>query len=168
MDRAAAYATAPLSASGHINCSPKGGDTLRVVGEREIAYLDLTGSGVETIAHLQENKRIIVMLAAFSGPPRVVRLHGQGEVIYPQDARFRLLKTQFTDFPGIRAMILINITRISDSCGMSVPFFEHVGYRDQLDRWAEQKGKSGLIEYREKKNRQSIDGLPGYEDALTR
>lgn len=157
-------ATAPLSPEGHVNCSPKGGDTLRVVAERELAYLDLTGSGVETIAHIQENRRIVVMLCAFSGAPRIVRLHGEGETLYPTDARFPLLRTQFPDFPGIRAIVRVTVTRISDSCGMSVPFYDHVGYRDQLDHWAERKGDTGLADYRREKNSRSIDDLEGYKD----
>jgi hypothetical protein len=157
--------TAPLAGDGHVNCSPKGGDTLRIMGERELAYLDLTGSGVETIAHLQENGRIVVMLCAFSGAPRIVRFHGKGEVIYPKDGRFQLLRTHFAAVPGVRSIIHVVVDRISDSCGMSVPYFDYVGHRPQLDDWAKRKGEAGLEEYRREKNQKSIDGLPGHNFA---
>ncbi|HUF60636.1 MAG TPA: pyridoxamine 5'-phosphate oxidase family protein [Verrucomicrobiales bacterium] len=155
-------ATAPLSVSGHVNCSPKGGDTFRVVGEREAAYLDLTGSGIETAAHVQENGRIVLMFCAFEGPPKIVRVHGEGEVIYPEDSRFAGLAQEFGSHRGVRAIIRVSITRISDSCGYSVPLYAFIGDRDALDRWAQQKGDDGLAAYRQEKNRASIDGVPGY------
>lgn len=156
-------ATAPLSAGGHVNCSPKGGDTFRVLGPREVGYVDLTGSGVETIAHLQENGRIVVMACAFEGAPRIVRLHGQGEVVYPHDPRFTLLAFQFTCPPGIRAIIRIEVQRISDSCGFGVPFYDFVEERDTLHRWTEKRSEVDLKTYREEKNAQSIDGIIGYK-----
>ena len=158
-------ATAPLSAAGHVNCSPKGGDTFRVLGEREAAYVDLTGSGVETTAHLQENGRIVVMFCAFEGAPKIVRLHGRGEVVYPADGRFSLLSLQFPKLTGVRAIIRIDVSRVSDSCGFSVPFYDFVEDRDALDQWAEKKGAAGLAAYRSEKNRESIDGIPGYASA---
>lgn len=158
-------ATAPLSASGHVNCSPKGGETFRVLGEREIAYLDLTGSGVETIAHLQENERIVVMFCAFAGGPKIVRLHGRGEVLYPNHPQFALVALQFPSMPGVRAIIRVEVSRISDSCGYAVPFYDFVENRTTLDDWVEKKGEGGLAAYREEKNAQSIDGIPGYHPA---
>lgn len=154
--------TAPLAGEGHVNCSPKGGDTLRILGDDEIIYADLTGSGIETIAHLQENGRIVIMLCAFSGPPRIVRFHGRGETIYPSDPRFPLLNSHFAELTGLRAIVRVSVSRISDSCGMSVPFYEYLEPRDALDRWAEAKGPEGLEAYRREKNQRSIDGLPGY------
>lgn len=159
-------ASAPLSSEGHINCSPKGGDLFRVLGEREVAYADLTGSGAETTAHLQQNGRIVVMFCAFEGPPKILRLHGRGEVIYPGDARFALLAPQFPDVPGIRSVIRIDVTRVADSCGYSVPHFDFVSNRDALTQWAERKGPAGLSEYRAQKNAASIDGIPGYAEAI--
>jgi hypothetical protein len=144
-----------------VNCSPKGGDTLRVLGEREIAYLDLTGSGIETIAHLQENGRIVIMACAFEGPPKIVRLHGRGEVVYPTDPRHGLLATAFPPQAGARAIIRVVVDRISDSCGFGVPLLEFAAERDQLARWTEQKG-AALRAYRREKNARSIDELPGY------
>jgi len=154
--------TAPLSATGHVNCSPKGGDTFRVLGEREVAYADLTGSGIETAAHLQENGRIVVMFCAFEGGPKIVRFHGRGEVIYPNDPRFALLALQFPAQMGLRSIIRIEVSRISDSCGYAVPYYDFVCERDALDHWAEKKGDEGLALYRAEKNQQSIDGLAGY------
>lgn len=154
-------ATSPLASDGHVNCSPKGGDTFRVLSEREVAYLDLTGSGVETIAHLQENGRIVVMFCAFAGPPKIVRFHGTGTVVFPDEADYASLAARFSPQVGARAIIRITVSRVSDSCGFAVPRMDWVGARDALDKWADTKGPEGLVEYRRRKNRQSIDGLAG-------
>lgn len=153
-------ATAPLAADNHINCSPKGGDAFRVLGPLEVAYADLTGSGIETVAHLRENGRIVVMFCAFEGGPKIVRLHGRGEAITVGDGRFAALKRQFSELVGLRAIIRITVTRISDSCGYAVPRYDFVEHRDVLDKWAETKGPAGLEDYRTQKNRTSIDGMP--------
>jgi len=153
--------TAPLSADGHLNCSPKGSDTFRVLGGREVAYLDFTGSGIETVAHIQENSRIVIMFCAFSGAPRIVRLHGKGRVIYPNTGDFERLKALFPHSVSTRAIIGVTLTRISDSCGWGVPLYDFAGSRDALEKWANQKGAEGLSEYRVAQNRTSIDGLPG-------
>lgn len=158
-------ATAPLAGDGHVNCSPKGLDTLRVLGPRKVAYLDLTGSGAETIAHLRENGRIVFMFCALSGPPRIVRFHGKGEVVTPTLPRWPELRPLFPDYPGARAIICAEITRISSSCGYAAPKFEHVEDRDALERWAEVKGTDGLATYREQHNARSIDGLPSLDAA---
>lgn len=157
-------ATAPLAADGHVNCSPKGGDTFRVLDERQVAYLDKTGSGIETIAHLHENARIVVLFCAFEGPPRIVRLHGAGEVVYPDSPDYSSLTARFGSVTGARAVIRVRVERISDSCGYAVPRFEYIGEREGLDRWAEKKGTDGLRTYRDQKNARSIDGLPGYRE----
>lgn len=157
-------ATAPLSAEGHVNCSPKGLDTLRILGPREIAYLDLTGSGAETIAHLRENGRIVIMFCAFEGPPRIVRLHGQGSVVLPASAEWPRLRAQFPGQPGDRAIIRVEATRISDSCGFGVPLYEFVEERRALPQWSDTKGPGGLVRYQQDKNAQSIDGLPALGD----
>ena len=156
-------ATAPLAASSHLNLSPKGGDTFRILSDREVAYLDFTGSGIETIAHLRENGRIVVMFCAFDGPPNIVRLHGSGKVLYPDDAQFKQWINLFPPLPGARAIIHVTVSRISDSCGFSVPLYDFVAHRDVGEKWATQKGPDGLAEYRAQKNRASIDGLPGYQ-----
>jgi hypothetical protein len=156
-------ATAPLALDGHVNCSPKGGDTFRVVNDLEVAYVDLTGSGIETAAHVQENGRVVVMFCAFSGPPKIVRLHGTGKVIYPSNPQFAGLSSLFVDHPGTRAIILVTLTRVSDSCGYAVPLLDFVGNRDTLDKWTEKKSPEELRAYRAAKNLQSIDGIRGYE-----
>ena len=158
-------ATAPLSSDGHINCSPKGGDTFRILSEHQVAYVDLTGSGIETIAHVQENKRIVIMFCAFEGAPKIVRLHGKAEVIYSSHPDFRALSEQFPVHSGIRAIVRVDVTRIADSCGYAVPFLDFVAPRDVLDKWTESKDSEELAAYRTKKNRTSIDGLPGHEQA---
>jgi hypothetical protein len=158
-------ATAPLAAEGLINCSPKGNDgNFAVFDDHRAGYLDLTGSGIETIAHLQENRRIVLMFCAFVGPPRIVRFHGTGEVVALGDARFDELLAHFTPNPGARAIVVVTVERISDACGYSVPIMEFQRHRDNGDHWVEKKGADGLIAYRAEKNARSIDGLPGYSE----
>jgi hypothetical protein len=157
-------ATAPLSAEGSINLSPKGLATFVELGPRQVAYLDLTGSGAETIAHLRENGRIVLMFCAFDGPPNIVRLHGRGRVVTPSSAEFAELSAHFQQREGIRSVIVVDVKRVSTSCGYSVPLLEFVRDRDQLDRWAQKKGPDGLVSYRRQKNRASIDGLPALND----
>ena len=154
-------ATAPLSPDGHINCSPKGLDSFRIIDDHTVAYQDLTGSGIETIAHIQENKRIVLMFCAFNGPPKIVRLHGLGEAIIPGDEDFEFLSSQFPYKRGTRAFIRIRLNRISDSCGYAVPLYEFVEDRNVLDKWVEAKTDEGLEEYRLAKNAESIDGIKG-------
>lgn len=154
-------ATAPLAADGLVNCSPKGHDTFRVLGPREVAYLDLTGSGVETIAHLRENGRIVLTFFAVDGAPRIVRLQGAGDVLEPGSPGFDSLVGRFPAMPGTRAIVRARLSRIADSCGYSVPRFTYAGERDTLIRWAESKGGAGLDEYRARNNALSLDGLPG-------
>ncbi|HUZ09805.1 MAG TPA: pyridoxamine 5'-phosphate oxidase family protein [Acidimicrobiales bacterium] len=155
-------ATAPLGPEGHVNCSPKGnrGD-LVVLDDRRVAYQDLTGSGVETIAHLRENGRIVVMFCAFTGPPRIVRLHGRGEAVEPGDPRYGDLAALFPPEAGVRAVVVVDVMRISDSCGYGVPVMTFEHHRENLDHWAETKGPDGLVTYRADKNTVSVDGLPG-------
>ena len=155
--------TAPFSADGHVNCSPKGLDTLRIPDSRHVAYLDLTGSGAETIAHLRENGRIVFMFCALAGPPKIVRVHGQGEVATPASPAWPKLLSLFPGYPGARAIVHAEITRVSDSCGFGVPKFEYVEERDTLARWAEAKTSKGLPLYRQEHNAHSIDGLPSLD-----
>ena len=154
-------ATAPRSAEGHVNVSPKGlPGCLSVVGPLEVAYLDLTGSGAETIAHLADDGRICLMFCAFDGPPRIVRLHGRGEAVQLGDPRFAELAERFDGPPGARAVVRIDVDRVSDSCGFGVPRMAYERDRDQLVRWAENRGEEGLAAYRAERNAVSIDGLP--------
>lgn len=154
-------ATAPLSDSGHVNCSPKGADSLRILSPTRVAYQDLTGSGVETISHIRENGRIVIMLCAFEGPPQIVRFFGQGTYLPKGSEEFQQLAGQFEDKLGWRAIITVDVTRVGSSCGYSVPFYDFVGDRDVLDKWTAAKGAAGLEEYQKMKNAQSIDDLPG-------
>ena len=154
-------ATAPLSSKGNLNLSPKGLDSFRILGPRTVAYLDLIGSGVETIAHLKENGRIILMFCVFDGPPTIVRLHGRGRVIEEHSSGFSSLAAQFPAFESTRSIIVVDVTRVSSSCGFGVPRLKYEGDRDQLFRWAQKKGPEGLKSYKQEKNRRSIDGLPG-------
>ena len=155
--------TAPLSAEGMVNVSPKGLDSFAILDPHTVAYLDLSGSGIETIAHLRENGRIVIMFCAFEGPPNIVRLHGTGEAIMPDDPAFAALAARFPSYPGTRSIIRVHCTRISDSCGFGVPRYELAGQRSQLTDWAERKGPEGMRDYRQKNNAHSIDGLPGLE-----
>ncbi len=156
-------ATGPMSASGHINLSPKGLDTLRILDPHTLAYLDYVGSGAETIAHVRENGRIVVMLCAFQGPPRIVRLYGRGEVLEPQHHEFNRLRCLFPAEPAGRAILRISITRIGDSCGFGVPLYSFEDHRSQLPDWASRKGAEDLVQYQQDKNRSSIDGLPALQ-----
>jgi hypothetical protein len=156
-------ASAPLAADGLVNLSPKSHDSFRILGPRSVAYADLTGSGVETIAHARENGRICVMFCAFDGPPKIVRLQGTAEVITPDMAEWPELSALFTLLPGTRAIIRATLTRIADSCGWAIPKFDKVAERDGLLRWAENQGPEGLAKYRGEKNALSLDGLPGLD-----
>lgn len=158
-------ASAPLSADGHVNLSPKGLDTFRVLGPTTVAYLDLTGSGVETIAHLRENGRLTVMFCAFEGRPRILRLYGRGRAVEPADVGWTELAAHFPELPGVRSVVVLEVERIADSCGYAVPRYEYVGDRPQLAEWCEKKSLEALRDYRARKNRASIDGLPGLSPA---
>ncbi len=156
-------ATAPSGDDGHVNCSPKGLDTFRVLGPNEAAYLDYTGSGIETIAHLRQNGRIVILFCAFEGPPKIVRLHGRGSVAEAGSAEFARLAPHFdgADNFAVRSIIRIEVDRISDSCGFGVPRFRFEGDRNQLELWAEKKGPDGIRTYHAAKNAESIDGIEG-------
>ena len=153
-------ASAPLSADGHINLSPRGLDSFRVLGPRRVGWLDLTGSGNETAAHLAENGRITVMFCAFEGDPRILRLFGRGRSVFPGSGEWESLREELPELPGARQIVTVEVERIQTSCGYGVPLMEPKGERSRLLEWAEKKGGDGLVEYREKNNRVSIDGLP--------
>jgi hypothetical protein len=167
--------SAPLDANGHVNVSPKGPiGTLRVLDDHTVAYLDMVGSGAETIAHLRENGRIVVMLCAFEGPPRILRLHGRGSVVPVDDPRFAELfeRAGFEDPHPVeearRAIVLVEVDRIADSCGYGVPLMSYEGEREHMEAWAQKKmriGPEAIEEYKAEKNSVSIDGLPALESA---
>jgi Pyridoxamine 5'-phosphate oxidase len=163
--------TAPLSAAGHVNLSPKGPmSTFAVLRPHEVAYLDFFGSGAETVAHLRENGRIVVMFCAFSGPPRIVRLHGTGEAVWPGDSRFDALLDQ-AGFHGLtdveqarRAIVVVQVERIAQSCGYGVPLMEHVGEREHFDKSKRKRlrtlGAGEMVRFQQERNAESLDGLP--------
>jgi hypothetical protein len=155
-------ATAP-SAGGHVNLSPKGHDCLRVIDPSTVAYLDLTGSGVETIAHTRENGRITVMLCAFEGPPLILRLYGEGQAHANGSPRYEELRPRFPDLPGARSIVTVAVDRVQTSCGYSIPFMDYRDERPTLQQWATRQGEDGLREYWQEKNVESIDGLPALD-----
>ncbi len=155
-------ATAPRSEAGYVSCSPKDGDSFRILGPMEVAYQDYTGSGAETAAHLRENGRNVLMFCGFQGKPDIVRIHGTGEVIVPGDTRFETMAVQFPSNPGTRAIVHVAVTRVSTSCGFAVPFMDYRAERETLNKWAASKGSEGLDEYRAAKNTRSIDGLSAF------
>lgn len=157
-------ASAPLDAAGSINCSPKGNrGEFVVLASDAVAYLDQTGSGVETIAHLRENGRIVVMFCAFAGPPRIVRLHGRGRVVEAGASEFAALAAHFagSEGVGVRSIIVVEVARVSDSCGYGVPFMDFTAHRPTMDQWSARKGPEGIREYWRAKNATSVDGLDG-------
>ena len=152
--------TAPLDGDGMVNLSPKGLESFEILDPHSVAYLDFVGSGVETISHLRENGRIVFMFCAFEGPPKIVRLHGRGDVIEPDDPEWEVLRARFPDYAGGRAIIRARLHRIADSCGYGVPLYEFVAQRKQMTQWSERKGPDGLAEYKARNNSHSLDGLP--------
>ncbi len=152
--------SAPLSEEGNVNLSPKGHDALRVLSPNRVAYLDMTGSGNETSAHIMENGRVTIMFCAFDGAPLILRLYGKGAVILPGTEQWEQLYPLFNPLPGARQIVTIDIHKVQTSCGFAVPFMEYSSDRDTLKRWAEQKGPEGMEDYWQEKNMRSIDGMP--------
>ena len=152
--------TAPLSGAGHINLSPKGLDSFRVLSPTRVAYMDIVGSGNETSAHVLENGRITFMFCAFDGPPNILRLYGTGRTVLPEDAEWAEISSPFELLLATRQIIVADIHKVQTSCGYGVPFYEYTGERDIAMIWAEKKGADGLEEYKKEKNRISLDGLP--------
>lgn len=153
--------TAPSSANGLINCSPKGLDCLRVLSPTELAYVDTGGSGIETVAHLKDNGRITLMMCAFSGPPMIYRFYGQGTSLEPHEEQFAVLLTKFPPMPAVRNIIHIRVERIIDSCGYGVPLYDFQKHRDSLDNYFNNQSEADILEYRRSRNSRSLDGLPG-------
>jgi hypothetical protein len=154
-------ATAPLSPGAHINVSPKGlAGTFRILTPTQVAYLDLTGSGNETAAHLLENGRITFMFCAFEDPAKILRLYGSARTIRPDNPQWPDLAKNFPEFPGMRQIVLAQITRVQTSCGWGVPLMHMDTQRETLPKWAAKKGPTGIADYQQRNNRVSIDGLP--------
>ena len=154
-------ATAPLSSDGLINCSPKGLDSLRVLGPNELAYVDIGGSGIETVAHLKENRRIVIMMCALDGPPKIFRFYGKGTAVEPHEAEFAELLANFPQQPAARNIICIHVERIIDSCGFGVPLYDFRQERDSLANYYGAKSDDEISAYRTQRNSKSLDGLPG-------
>lgn len=153
-------ASAPISATGHVNLSPKGIDSFRVLTDKQVAYMDIIGSGNETSAHLLENGRITLMFCAYDGPPNILRLYGRGRTLLPGDAEWSDIAAHFELQLATRQIILAEIDMVQTSCGFSVPLYNYQGERDQAVKWANAKGADGLETYKKEKNRVSLDGLP--------
>ncbi len=154
------FFTASAPNQGRVNVSPKGMNTFRCLSRREVAYLDLTGSGNETSAHLVENGRLTIMFCSFTEEPLILRLYGQGSVVRPRDAEWQELYACFEPLPGTRQIIRMAIASVQTSCGYGVPLYTYEGEREKIIRWAKTKGEAGLKEYWQQKNQVSIDGLP--------
>ena len=153
-------ASAPLSLDGHVNLSPKGSDSFRILSDHQVAYMDIIGSGNETSAHLLENGRITFMFCAFEGPPNILRLYGSGRTILPDHDEWESLSQHFHLQLATRQIIIAEIDKVQTSCGFSVPLYDYLGERDHAEKWALNKGVDGLEAYKAEKNRVSIDGLP--------
>lgn len=156
------FFTASAPETGRINLSPKGMDTFRCIDNRTVAYLDLTGSGNETAAHLIENNRMTIMFCSFSEKPLILRLYGSGRAVRPRDEEWRILHRHFHSMPGERQIIVLDVESAQTSCGFAVPVYELKEERPMLTEWAIKKGEEGIKEYRNTKNQISIDGLPTY------
>ncbi|MGB7443205.1 MAG: pyridoxamine 5'-phosphate oxidase family protein [Coleofasciculaceae cyanobacterium] len=154
------FFTATAPSKGRINLSPKGIDTFRYIDSQTVAYLDLTGSGNETAAHLQEDGRLTIMFCSFSEKPLILRLYGQGKVIRPRDQEWQEFYSFFNPFPGERQIIILQVESVQTSCGFGVPIYDFKQQREDLLKWADQKGEEGIYQYWQGKNLTSIDGLP--------
>lgn len=153
-------ATAPIARDGHINLSPKGLDSFRIISPNKVAYLDLNGSGNETSAHLLENGRITIMFCAYDGPPNILRLYGTGYTVLPEDAGWEALHSLFNLSVEARQIIVVDVHQVQNSCGYSVPYYNYEGERDHAQKWCDKKGSAGLQQYQQDKNLLSLDGLP--------
>ena len=155
--------TAPLQDDGRVNCSPKGLDSLAVLGPMRLAYVDVGGSGIETVAHLKENGRITIMLCSFDGPPKTFRFYGHGTVIEPHEAGFAELLANFPQQPSVRNIIAVDVDLIMDSCGYGVPLYEFKKQRSSFDNYLADKSEEFLLDYRRDRNATSLDGLKGLD-----
>lgn len=156
------FFTASASGDSHVNLSPRSTGHLHILGPNEVAYLDLTGSGSETAAHVKAGGRLTIMLCAFEGPPLILRLYGRGRIAFKGSIEYESFLQRFnggSEPLGARQIVFLDIDLVQTSCGYGVPLFNHAGERDVLDRWAEKKGEEGLVAYRQEKNVTSLDGL---------
>lgn len=153
-------ASAPLGSDGHVNLSPKGLDSFRILSPTQVAYMDIVGSGNETSAHMLENGRITFMFCAFEDAPNILRLYGKGYTVLPGDEQWTELSAHFSLQPATRQIIVADIHKVQTSCGFGVPLYEYTGERDHAQKWAEKKGAAGLEAYKQEKNLVSLDGLP--------
>lgn len=152
--------TAPLNPEGHLNISPKGMDTFRLLSDNKVAYMDFIGSGNETSAHTLENGRITFMFCSFQGPPNILRLYGKGYTVLPGTAEWEQYAPLFPQYPNVRQIIMADIHLVQTSCGYGIPLYDYVGEREIMGVWAAKKGEEGLKNYIEEKNLTSLDGLP--------
>lgn len=148
------------ASDGRVNISPKGMDSLRVIDNNHLVWLNVTGSGNETSAHIQEHPRMTIMFTAFEGDPMILRLYGNANVVHKNDSRWRELYSLFNPMTGARQIFELTVDLVQVSCGMAVPFFDYVEEREQLNNWANQKGESGIQSYWLDKNQTSLDGKP--------
>lgn len=148
------------AAEGRVNLSPKGMDSLRVLGNKRVIWLNVTGSGNETAAHVQQNPRMTLMFCAFNGSPMILRLYGTARVVHLHDPEWPMLSSLLNPIPGARQIFDMDVEMVQTSCGMAVPFMDYRGEREQLWQWAEKKGEAGIQDYWREKNQHSIDGLP--------
>jgi hypothetical protein len=160
IERQKIFFVASAAPAGRVNVSPKGLDTLRILDERTVAYLDLTGSGNETAAHLLQTPRLTMMFCALEGNPMILRLYGQGRVYLPETADYAALASRFPTLPGARQIIELRVEAVQTSCGFGIPVFHYEAERAALPEWAMAKGEQGLQTYRQQKNTKSIDGFP--------
>ena len=156
------FFVATATADSRINLSPKGMDSLRVLNRNRVVWLNVTGSGNETAAHVQENPRMTIMFTAFEGDPMILRLYGTARAIHKNDPEWHELLSLFTPLPGARQIFDVSIDLVQTSCGMAVPYFDYTGERDQLNNWALKKGDKGIQDYWQQKNQTSLDGKPTY------
>jgi hypothetical protein len=154
------FFVATAMSQGRVNVSPKGMDALRIISKARVVWLNLTGSGNETAAHVQHNPRMTLMFCAFTGPPMILRLYGNAKVIHKNDPEWFELFQLFEPIPGARQIFDLNVDLVQTSCGMGVPYYQYAGDREQLRNWAEKKGKAGLEQYWAEKNPVSLDGMP--------
>ncbi|HBR96180.1 MAG TPA: pyridoxamine 5'-phosphate oxidase [Gammaproteobacteria bacterium] len=154
------FFVATAAAEGHVNLSPKGMETFRVLGENRVAWLNLTGSGNESAAHVLEDPRMTIMFCAFDGDPMILRLYGEATAVHKNDPQWTEIAAVFPSLPGARQCFDVRVTLVQASCGFGVPLMDYVGDRDQLISWATRQGESGVRRYWEKKNTVSLDGKP--------
>lgn len=154
------FFVATAMAEGRVNISPKGMDSLRILSTNKVAWLNVTGSGNETATHLLTNSRMTIMFAAFTGSPMILRLYGHAKALHGKDQGWTDMISLFPPLPGARQIIVFDIDLVQTSCGMSVPFYDYKGEREELNIWARQKGEEGIKQYWEKTNQHSLDGVP--------